>query len=134
MKEERSLTLDIVGDVSKVPLPEVSTASSSSGASSGGAASDEAKAEAENTIVVDPRESARSYDFGASSVTMGHIRQLESLRYFAEGSARELGEETILEPNDDKVIVFEEFFAAGLRMLPHPVLTGILLKYRVQLH
>jgi hypothetical protein len=74
MEEERSPILDIVGDVSRVPLPEVSTASSSSNASSGGAASDEAKAEAEDTVVVDPRESARSYDFGASSVTMGRIR------------------------------------------------------------
>jgi hypothetical protein len=80
MEEERSLILDIVGDVSKVPLSEVSTDSSSSDASSGGgAASDEAKAKVEDTVVVDPREFARSYDFGASFVTVGRIRQLESL-------------------------------------------------------
>jgi hypothetical protein len=30
--------------------------------------------------------------------------------------------------------MFEEFFAAGLRMPPHPVLTDILVKFRVQLH
>jgi dimeric dUTPase (all-alpha-NTP-PPase superfamily) len=30
--------------------------------------------------------------------------------------------------------VFEEFFAAGLHMLPQPVLTDILLKFHVQLH
>jgi hypothetical protein len=39
---------------------------------------------------------------------------LESLRYFAEGSARELGEETVPEPDTDEVVVFEEFFMAGL--------------------
>jgi hypothetical protein len=65
---------------------------------------------------------------------MGRIWQLESLRYFTEGSAHELGEETVLELNDDEVVVFEEFFMVGLRMPPHPAFTGILLKFRVQLH
>jgi hypothetical protein len=135
MEEERSLILDIVGDVSKVPLSEVSTDSSSSDASSGGgAASDEAKAEVEDTVVVDPREFARSYDFGASFVTVGRIRQLESLWYFAKNSAHEPRNEIVPEPNDDEVVVFEECFAAGLPMLPHLVFTKILLKYRVQLH
>jgi hypothetical protein len=46
----------------------------------------------------------------------------------------EPGEETVLEPADDKVVVFEEFFAAGLRMPPHPALTEILIKFQVQLH
>jgi hypothetical protein len=45
-----------------------------------------------------------------------------------------LSKETVPEPADDEVVVFEEFFAAGLRMPPHPALTEILLKYRVQLH
>jgi hypothetical protein len=79
MEEECSPIFDIVGDASKVPLLEDSMASSSSGASIGGAASDEAEAEAEDTVVVDPRESLRSYDFGASSITVGRIQQLESL-------------------------------------------------------
>jgi hypothetical protein len=47
-------------------------ASSLSGVSSRGAASDEAKVE--DTIVMDPCESTWSYDFGASSITMGRIR------------------------------------------------------------
>jgi hypothetical protein len=73
MEEERSPILDIVGDVSKVPLPEVLTYSSSSDASSGGAASDEAKAKVEDTVVVDPREFEWSYDFETSFVTVGCI-------------------------------------------------------------
>jgi hypothetical protein len=47
---------------------------------------------------------------------------------------RELGEETVPEANFDKVVVFEDFFAVGLQMLPHPAFTEILLKFRVQLH
>jgi hypothetical protein len=97
-------------------------------------ASDDVEAEAKDTIVVDPREYARSYDFGASSVTVGRIRQLESLWYFTEGYAHEPGEETASEPIDNEAIFFEVFFAVGLRMPPHLVLTEILLKYRVRLH
>jgi hypothetical protein len=59
---------------------------------------------------------------------------MESLDYFAEGSAREPGEEIVPEPNSDEAVVFEEFFTVGLWMLPHRVLTEILLKFWVQLH
>jgi hypothetical protein len=82
---------------------------------------------------VDPSELAWSYDFGASSVTVGRIRQLETLRYFAEGSVREPGEETIPEPNTNKAVVFKEFFAVGLLKPLHPALTEILLNFQVQL-
>jgi hypothetical protein len=67
-------------------------------------------------------------------MTVGRIRWLESLRYFAKGAACELGEETILEPTDDEANVFKEFFTAGLQMPPHPALTNILIKCRVQPH
>jgi hypothetical protein len=36
---------------------------------------------------------------------------------------------TIPEPADDEAIVFEEFFATGLRMPPHSALTEILIKF-----
>jgi hypothetical protein len=56
------------------------------------------------------------------------------LGYFAEVSGCEPGKEVIPEPGNDEAVVFKEFFAAGLRMLSHPVLTDILLKFEVQLH
>jgi hypothetical protein len=83
---------------------------------------------------VDPHESSWSYDFSPSTVTIGHIRQLEALGYFAKGSACELREEVIPELATDEAVVFENFFATGLRMPPHPALTDILVKFRVQLH
>jgi hypothetical protein len=132
MEGEGSPIIDIMGDASKEPLLEASTASSSSGASSLGAASDVAKAEAD--VSVDPCELMRSYDFGASSVTVSRMWQLESLGYFAEGLARQLGEEMVPEPNPNEVVVFKDFFSAGLWMSPHPALTEILLKFWVQLH
>jgi hypothetical protein len=66
MEVEGSPVIDIVGDASKDPLLEPSTASSSSGASSLGAASDVAEAEAD--VSVDPHKLAQSYDFRVSSV------------------------------------------------------------------
>jgi hypothetical protein len=44
---------------------------------------------------------------------VGRIQQLEALRNFAEGSTREPREETVPEPTDDEVVMFEEFFTAG---------------------
>jgi hypothetical protein len=70
-------------------------------------------------------------DFGASTVTVGPIRQLEALGYFSEGSVREPGEEVVPEPADDEAISFEQFFAVGLQMLLQPVLTDILVKFHV---
>jgi hypothetical protein len=67
-------------------------------------------------------------------VTVGHIRQLEALGYFAEGSTRESGEEVIPKPAANEAIMFEEFFAIGLWMPSHPALTDILVKFCVQLH
>jgi hypothetical protein len=67
-------------------------------------------------------------------VTVSCVRKMVDRGYFADGMAHVLGEETISEPNDNEVVVFEEFFTAGLRMPPHPVLSDILLKFQVQLH
>jgi hypothetical protein len=48
---------------------------------------------------------------------------------FPKAWGREPGEETIREPNPDEVVVFEEFFTAGFRMPPYPMLVDILLKF-----
>jgi hypothetical protein len=102
MEGEGSPILDVIGDVSKVPVLEVSRKAPLSEASTTGSSSDDSlemvtsydiEAQAEDTLVMDPREAARSYDFGASSVTVGHIRQLNTLAYFAKGSAHEPREE-----------------------------------------
>jgi hypothetical protein len=42
--------------------------------------------------------------------------------------------ETVLEPNDDEVVVYEDFFFAGLHMPMHSALAGILLKFQAQLY
>jgi hypothetical protein len=112
MEGEGSHVIDIVGNAPRGPLPEALTASSSFDASSSRAASD--VAETEDELSVDPRKLARSYEFGASSVTVGRIHQMESLGYFTEGSVREPREEIVLEPNSDEDVIFEDFFCHGI--------------------
>jgi hypothetical protein len=79
-------------------------------------------------------DAIRTYYFGASTVTINHIREMATLKYFAEGDGRVPGEETIPKPRDDEVVVFENFFIAALRMPPHTTVAEMLLKFRVQLH
>jgi hypothetical protein len=71
-----------------------------------------------------------SFDFGRSKVTKGHISDFESSsRFFPKGFARPLGIESVPVPNKDEAVVFEDFFAAGLHIPPHPVLLDILRKF-----
>jgi hypothetical protein len=56
------------------------------------------------------------------------------LNYFADSDAGAPREETIPEPSDDKVTVFDEFFTIGLQMPPHHSLTENLLKFMTQFH
>jgi hypothetical protein len=55
MEEECSPILDVVGDVSKVPLAEVSTTSSSFDGTSVGATCDDTESKAKDAIVMDLR-------------------------------------------------------------------------------
>jgi hypothetical protein len=71
-----------------------------------------------------------SFFFGPSTVTVSRIRGMIDSGYFAEGMGHELGEDIVPEPNPDEVVVFEDFFTAGLRMPPHPVLADILLRFK----
>jgi hypothetical protein len=79
-------------------------------------------------------ETSRSFQFRPSSVTVNWVCGMIGSGYFIEGMGHEHGEETVPEPHPDELVVFEEFFRAGLRMPPHPVLTDILLKFQVQIH
>jgi hypothetical protein len=44
--------------------------------------------------------------------------------------AQVTGTETMPEPNGDEVMVYEDFFVAGLRMTPHLALADILLHFQ----
>jgi hypothetical protein len=57
-------------------------------------------------------------DFGRSTVTSDDMVIMKKLGYFGEAESRLVcfaGEEVVLEPKDDEVVVFKSFFRAGLR-------------------
>jgi hypothetical protein len=115
MAGEHSRVLEeAVGGEAEVPRLEVIATDSSSEGDTRDWSRDDTGDQDEESGAVDPREFAWSYDFGPSTITVGRIRQLEALGYFAEAFAHELGEEVIPEPAADEAVVFEEFFAVGL--------------------
>jgi hypothetical protein len=76
-----------------------------------------------------------SYDFGRSKVMRGRILYLKnSSCLFLKGFAWPPGIESVPDPKENEVVVFEDFFVAGFRIPPHPVLLDILHKFCVQLH
>jgi hypothetical protein len=79
-------------------------------------------------------DSSQSFLFGPSSVTISPVHGMIDSGYFAKCMGRQPGEETVPEPHPDEVVVFEEFFSAGLRVPLHPILAVVLLKLQVQIH
>jgi hypothetical protein len=134
MAGEGSPVLDVVEAVEaddpteEVRPKELSRSSSSDGSSNSGHESF-TTSRVEESAAIDPDEASRSYIFDPSAVTVSCIHVMASLCYFAEGDAWAPWEEVISEPADDEAVVFEEFYATGLRMPPQPTLTDILFKF-----
>jgi hypothetical protein len=131
--EHSPVPKEVVAREAEVSWPKATATGSSSGGDFGDRSGDVTGGQDEENGAIHSHESEQSYDFGPSTITVGRIRYLEALGYFIEGSARESGEEVVPDPADDEALMFEEFFAARLRMPPQPVLTDILLKFWVQL-
>jgi hypothetical protein len=71
-----------------------------------------------------------SYDIGQSIVLKAHVTSLESFPcYFLKGFAQLPSAEFVPYPWENEVVVFEDFFAAGLRIPPYPILLDILCKF-----
>jgi hypothetical protein len=65
---------------------------------------------AEISIGASDDGNSRTYYFGPSTITRGKIKEMVEKGYFAEGEAREPGAETVPKPDDDKAIVYKDFF------------------------
>jgi hypothetical protein len=76
----------------------------------------------------------RTCYFGSSTITVSKIKEMEERGYFPEGEGHAPGAETMPETNGDEVVVYKDFFIAGLHMPLHPALANILLHFQAQLH
>jgi hypothetical protein len=65
-------------------------------------------------------DAAVSFEFGLSRVTSSDLDEFTEAGWFAQDLARPSEGEVVLDPHDDAVVVYKEFFLAGLRFSSHP--------------
>jgi hypothetical protein len=76
-------------------------------------------------------------EFGKSTITKDDMVMMRKLGYFGEAESklvRFAGEEIILEPKEDKVVVFKSFFRAGLRFPLNDMIGEVLKNFEIYLH
>jgi hypothetical protein len=74
-----------------------------------------------------------SIDFGVSRMSSVRVQDMQRLGYFGSGVARVPGTEEVPEP-EGELVVFEAFFAAGLRLPAHRFVGEVLRRFNVQIH
>jgi hypothetical protein len=76
-------------------------------------------------------------EFGRSTITVVDLVMMKKLGYFGEnedGLIRFAGEEVILEPKDDEVVVFKSFFRARLWFPLYDMIGEVLKRFEIYLH
>jgi hypothetical protein len=104
--------------------------------SSSAAATQPADAASEETLSNVAAEELRADDtveFGVSRMSSSRVQDMQQLGYFGGGVARVPGAEEVPEP-EGELVVFEAFFAAGLRLPAHRFVGEVLRRFNVQVH
>jgi hypothetical protein len=108
----------------------MSTSSSSAAATPPADASSE---ETLSTVAVEELRAGDTVDFGVSRMSSVRVQDMQQLGYFGGGVARVPGVEEVPEP-EGELVVFEAFFAAGLRLPAHRFMGEVLRRFNVQIH
>jgi hypothetical protein len=127
----------LVGDLARVKQTArrrrryVAMSSSSSSA----AATPPAGALSEETLsnVAEELHADDTVELGVSRMSSVHVQDMQQLGYFGGGVARVPGTEEVPEP-EGELVVFEAFFAAGLRLPAHRFVGEVLRRFNVQVH
>jgi hypothetical protein len=72
-------------------------------------------------------------EFGVLRISSVRVQDMQQLGYFGSGVGRVPGSEEVTEP-EGELVVFEAFFAAGLRLPAHRFVAEVLRKFEVQVH
>jgi hypothetical protein len=107
-----------------------------SSSSSSVAATPPADVSSEETLSNVAAEELRAGDtveFSVSRMSSVGVQDMQQLGYFGGGVARVPGTEEVLEP-EGELVVFEAFFAAGLRLAAHRFVGEVLRRFNVQVH
>jgi hypothetical protein len=104
--------------------------------SSSAAATPPADASSEETLSTLAAEELRAgdtVDFGVSRMSSVRVQDMQRLGYFGSGVARVPGTEEVPAP-EGELVVFEAFFAVGLRLPAHRFVGEVLRRFSVQIH
>jgi hypothetical protein len=72
-------------------------------------------------------------EFGTSRIYSGCVLEMQCLGYFGNGVGRAPRAEDVPEP-EGELVVFEAFFATGLRLPAHSFVVEVLQKFEIQIH
>jgi hypothetical protein len=86
-----------------------------------------------STVVAEELRAGDTVNFGVSRMSSVRVQDMQQLGYFGDGVARVLGTEEVPEP-EGELVVFEAFFAAGLRLPAHRFVGEVLRRFNVQIH
>ena len=79
-------------------------------------------------------EKRKTLVLGPSVVSKNTIEFYVSKGYFKEGNCRPLEGEITPAPKEGEVVVFRDFFTAGLRLPVDPIVPSLLAPFNVKLH
>jgi hypothetical protein len=85
-----------------------------------------------DSVVVE-LQPGHTVEFGTSRIFLGCVLEMQRLGYFGNGIRRAPGAEDVPEP-ECELVIFEAFFAAGLRLPAHRFVVEVLQRFKVQLH
>jgi hypothetical protein len=93
----------------------------------------ESSEETLSNVAVEELRPGDTVEFGASRMSSVLVHDMQQLGYFGGGVARVPGAEEVPEP-EGELVVFEAFFAAGLRLPAHRFVGEVLRRFEVQVH
>jgi hypothetical protein len=76
-------------------------------------------------------------EFGKSTLSAEDLVMMKKLGYFGKAESKLIrfaGDEVVLEPKEDEVVVFKSFFRAGLWFPLYDMIGEILKKFEIYLH
>jgi hypothetical protein len=83
-----------------------------------------------SNVVAEELHPGDTVEFGVSRMSLIHVHDMQQLGYFDGGVARVPGAEEVPEP-EGELVVFEAFFAAGLRLPAHRFVAEVLRRFEV---
>jgi hypothetical protein len=86
-----------------------------------------------SNVAVEELHPGDTVEFGVSRMSSIRVQDMQQLGYFGGGVGRVSGAEEVPEP-EGELVVFEAFFAAGLRLPPHRFEAEVLRRFEVQVH